>query len=131
LNKITSQEKKLFSQSLVLTIGTTIWTISMFLFKIIFYQKSDQSSYSQYLIGYSLFQFYRTIGFMNIGSPLSNDVNKSKNHLSSKTIDFTSNGIILIVLFSIIADTFMIINMILINLDWALILFFCISMFTS
>jgi len=127
----TSHEKKLFSQSFILTIGTTIWTISMFLFKIIFYQKSDQSSYSLYLLGYSLFQFYRTIGFLNIGSPLSNDINKHKNRIIGKTFDFTFNGAILILLFSLIADFLMIINMFLMDIDWSLILFFCIAMITS
>ncbi|MGC9780272.1 MAG: hypothetical protein HZR80_13585 [Candidatus Heimdallarchaeota archaeon] len=119
---------KLFSQSAILTVGTTLVALSLFLFKVIFYQKSITSFYSEFLLAYSIYLFYQIFGFMNIGNPVSNDLNKVKEQ-ESVFSKYSLNGLIVVIIFSLIADIIMVINLLVIRIDYQIILFFCIAMF--
>jgi hypothetical protein len=68
---------KLYSQSAILTIGTIFITVALFLFKVVFYQFSEEDIYSEFILAYSLFLFYAIFGYLNVGNPLSNDAYKS------------------------------------------------------
>lgn len=119
---------KLFSQSAILTIGTILLAISLFLFKVIFYKKSTVGFYSEFLLAYSIYLFYQIFGFMNIGNPLSNDLYKIKEQESIFS-SYSLNSLIVILIFSFVADIFMALNLFLISIDYRVILFFCITMF--
>lgn len=119
--------KKLISQSAILTIGTIIYSVSLFLFRIVFYQKSTQFAYSQFLAVYSLFLSYRILGYMNIGPPFSNDVNISKKN-KEKIPEYLMNTLSIILIFSLISDLLMSINLILIGIKWEIIIIFCFTM---
>ena len=119
--------KKLISQSAILTIGTFIYSVSLFLFRIVFYRKSTQIAYSQFLLVYSLFLSFRILGYMNIGPPFSNDVNLSKKN-KEKIPEYLMNTLSIILIFSLISDLLMSINLILIGIRWEIVIIFCFTM---
>jgi len=121
---------KLISNSAILSIGSIIVAVSLFLYKVIFYQESP-ASYSEFLLAYSVYLFYRIIGFMDVGNPLSNDVNKFKENYEDQDSKYLGSAFNLVLAFSLFSNLIMIVNLFLIEINWRIILIFCFAMFSE
>ena len=131
MNLRNNEVNKLYSQSAILSVGTIFVAVSLFLFKIIFYQKSEPLFYSEFLLAYSIYLFYQIFGFLNVGNPLSNDINKIKDDTENSKTVFIMNAIYLVLIFSLISNILLMINLLLLKINWTIILVFLAVMFFS